>query len=182
MTLSEIQPTPLGPPLIGALLRMRLETVRERLLVGLHERGYDDLIPAHLPVLQYPGPQNMRPADLATATRMSKQALNYLLGQLEALGYLTREQDANDQRFKRVRMTPRGQALLEAERKIVHEIEAEWEQALGRDQFGQLRDLLTQLPVIAGPPRAARHNNISQRPARGTATSSALSPCDKSDR
>ena len=87
---------------------MRMETVRERMLAGLHERGYDDLIPAHLSVLQYPGPQNMRPADLAIATRMTKQALNYLLGQLEALGYLTREADANDQRFKRVRMTPRG--------------------------------------------------------------------------
>ncbi len=141
----EIQPTPLGPPLIGALLRMRLDTVRERMLTGLHDRGYDDLIPAHLTVLQYPGPQNMRPADLAISTRMSKQALNYLLGGLEALGYLTREADANDQRFKRVRMTPRGQAVLEAEREIVRQIEAEWEQALGPQRFAQLHDILTDL-------------------------------------
>jgi DNA-binding MarR family transcriptional regulator len=145
LTQSEAQPTPLGPPLIGALLRMRVEAVRERLLAGLHERGYADLIPAHLPVLQYPGPQDMRPADLAAATRMTKQALNYLLGQLEALGYLTREQDADDQRFRRVRMTPRGAAVLEAEREIVREIEAEWRQVLGPQRFVQLHDILTDL-------------------------------------
>ncbi len=145
LTLREIPPTPPGPPLIGALLRMRVEAVRERLLVGLHARGYDDLIPAHLPVLQYPGPQNVRPADLAATTRMTKQALNYLLGGLEALGYLTREQDANDQRFKRVRMTPRGAAMLKAEREIAHEIEAEWKQTLGPRRFAQLQDILTDL-------------------------------------
>ena len=130
---------------------MRMETVRERMLAGLHERGYDDLIPAHLSVLQYPGPQNMRPADLAIATRMTKQALNYLLGQLEALGYLTREADANDQRFKRVRMTPRGQAVLEAEREIVHDIEAEWERTLGPRRFTQLHDILTDLATGRPP-------------------------------
>ena len=76
------------PPLIGALLRMPFEAVRDRMLSGLHQRGYDDLIAAHLNVLQYPGPDNRRPSQLATSTRMTKQALNYLLGQLEHLGYL----------------------------------------------------------------------------------------------
>ena len=33
------------PPLIGALLRMPFETVRDRMLAGLHERGYTDLSP-----------------------------------------------------------------------------------------------------------------------------------------
>src|ERR1700745_1899648 len=89
------------PPLIGALLRIPFETVRERMLAGLHERGYTDLIAAHLDVFQYPGPDNQRPIDLAAQTRMSKQALNYLLGQLEQLGYLTREIDEGDQRSKR---------------------------------------------------------------------------------
>ena len=43
------------PPLIGALLRIPFETVRDRMLAGLHERGYTDLIAAHLDVFQYPG-------------------------------------------------------------------------------------------------------------------------------
>src|SRR5918994_2233001 len=133
------------PPLIGALLRVPFETVRDRMLAGLHARGYSDLVAAHLTVLQYPGPENQRPSDLATQTRMSKQALNYLLGQLERLGYLTRHGDDSDQRSKRIHLTPRGHTAIKAIREIVLEVEAEWERQLGPRKFAQLLDLLVQL-------------------------------------
>jgi DNA-binding MarR family transcriptional regulator len=139
------------PPLIGALLRLPFETVRDRMLAGLHERGFTDLVAAHLDVFQYPGPENRRPRQLATQTRMTKQALNYLLGQLQQLGYLTRETDQSDQRSKRIRLTPRGHAAIKAIREIVQDVEAEWEQQLGPREFAQLRDLLTQLYAIATP-------------------------------
>jgi DNA-binding MarR family transcriptional regulator len=140
------------PPLIGALLRMPFEAVRDQMLAGLHERGYTDLVPAHLTVLQYPGPENQRPSELATHTRMSRQALNYLLGQLEGLGYLTRHDDSADQRSKRIHLTYKGHAAIKAIREIVAEIEAEWEQQLGPRQFAQLRDLLAQLYAIVASP------------------------------
>jgi DNA-binding MarR family transcriptional regulator len=136
---------PPPPPLIGALLRMPFEVVRERMLDGLHERGFSDLVAAHLDVFQYPGPENQRPLDLAKHTRMSKQAMNYLLGQLEQLGYLTRLQDAQDQRFKRVHLTKRGRAAGKAIREIVLEVESDWERLLGRERVEALRDLLGQL-------------------------------------
>ena len=142
-----------GPPLIGALLRIPFETVRGRMLAGLHEAGFTDLIPAHLDVFQYPGPENMRPSELAAHTRMSKQALNYLLGQLEQLGYLTREADDTDQRSKRIRLTPRGRTAGMAIREIVQEVEGEWEQQLGARNFAQLRQLLEQLLPIASTNR-----------------------------
>jgi DNA-binding MarR family transcriptional regulator len=142
------------PPLIGALLRIPWETVRERMLTGLHQRGYSDLVAAHLNVLLYPGPENMRPSELAARTGMTKQALNYLLGQMEALGYLTRAQDSADQRFKRIQPTPRGRAAGAAMREIVMAIEADWTQKLGPRRFAQLRDILTQLSAStpADPP------------------------------
>ena len=136
------------PPLIGALLRIPFETVRDRMLAGLHERGYTDLIAAQLDVFQYPGPENLRPSELASQTRMSKQALNYLLGQLQQLGYLTRETDNSDQRSKRIHLTPRGHAVIKAIREIVQEVEAEWQRRLGPRKFAQLRDLLAQLHAI----------------------------------
>ena len=139
------------PPLIGALLRVPFETVRDRMLAGLHERGFTDLVAPHLDVFQYPGPENQRPLQLATQTRMTKQALNYLLGQLQQLGYLTRETDDNDQRSKRIHLTPRGHAATKAIREIVQDVETEWEQQLGARKFAQLRALLTQLYAIATP-------------------------------
>jgi DNA-binding MarR family transcriptional regulator len=134
-----------GPPLIGALLRVPWERVHERLLAGLHERGFTDLGAAHLTVLQWPGPDDLRPSELAARSRMSKQALNYLLGELERLGYLQRHDDPRDQRFKRIALTDRGRRAALAMRDIVREVETDWEQRLGPERFAQLRLLLTDL-------------------------------------
>jgi DNA-binding MarR family transcriptional regulator len=121
------------------------------MLAGLHERGFTDLVAAHLDVFQWPGPENQRPLELATQTRMTKQALNYLLGQLQQLGYLTREPDDRDQRSKRIHLTSQGHAVIRAIREVVRDVETEWEQELGPRKFAQLRKLLTQLNAIAGP-------------------------------
>src|SRR5215468_7294371 len=96
---------PVGPPLLGALLRMAFETVRLRMLGSLHEHGFDDLDAPHLNVLQYPGPDGMRPSELAARLGISKQALNYLLGELDRMGYLERRPDADDQRSRRIMLT-----------------------------------------------------------------------------
>ena len=134
-----------GPPLIGALLRMPLETVRRRMLERLHENGFDDLEPAHLVVLQYPGPQAKRPSELAAELQISKQALNYLLGELERLGYLERVPDPDDRRSKRIALSPRGMAIIPVIRGAVGEIETAWGKQLGRKRFEQLRSLLLDL-------------------------------------
>src|SRR5664279_3307693 len=74
-------------PLIGALMRMPVDAVRRRMLAELHAAGFTDLVMAHFAVLKYPGPQDLRPSDVATEAGMTKQATNYLLGQLEAVSY-----------------------------------------------------------------------------------------------
>ncbi len=136
---------PLGPPLIGALLRVPLDVVRARMLQRLHERGFDDIEPAHLPVLQYPGPQGSRPSELAGRLRMSKQAVNYLLGQLERQGYLERVPDPGDRRSKRVALTPRGRDAGLTIRDAVAEVERDWAAQLGERRFARLRALLADL-------------------------------------
>ena len=136
---------PLGPPLIGALLRIPLDRVRSRMLARLHERGFGDLVPAHLVVLQYPGPQGRRPSDLAAQLGTSKQALNYLLRELERLGYLKRHADEDDRRSTRIALTERGYAAGHVIRDAVREIEVEWAGKLGRRRFEQLRSLLIEL-------------------------------------
>src|SRR6187431_1244705 len=132
---------PFGPPLIGALLRMPWEAVQRHMLERLHERGFDDFDAAYLNVFQYPGPQGVRPSDLAARLRISKQALNYLLGELERLGYLERRQDPEDLRSKRIVLTARGTSAIGVIREAVSEMEASWAQQLGPKRFAQLQNL-----------------------------------------
>ena len=115
------------------------------MLERLHERGFDDLDAAHLNVFQYPGPQGARPSELAARLRMSKQALNYLLGQLERLGYLERQPDPDDLRSKRIALTPRGTSAIDVIREAVGEVEAAWAKQLGQKRFAELRGLLLEL-------------------------------------
>lgn len=136
---------PFGPPLIGALLRIPWEEVQRHMLERLHQRGFADLDLAHLNVFQYPGPQGTRPSELANRLRISKQALNYLLGQLERLGYLERRPDPDDLRSKRIALTGRGVSAGHAIREAVEEVETAWAQDLGPDRFAQLRNLLLDL-------------------------------------
>jgi DNA-binding MarR family transcriptional regulator len=136
---------PFGPPLIGALLRIPWEAVQRHMLERLHERGFDDLDAAHLNVFQYPGPQGARPSELAARLRISKQALNYLLGELERLGYLERRPDPDDLRSKRVALTVRGTSAISVIRDAVAELEATWARQLGPKRFAQLRNLLVDL-------------------------------------
>jgi DNA-binding MarR family transcriptional regulator len=136
---------PFGPPLIGALLRMPWQTVQRRMLDRLHEQGFTDLDAAHLHVFQYPGPQGARPSELAIRLGMSKQALNYLLGQLERLHYLKRQADPDDLRSKRVVLTKRGEAAIHVIRQAVSDLEIEWAQKVGPRHFAQLRRLLLRI-------------------------------------
>ncbi len=134
-----------GPPLIGALLRMPWEAVQRHMLERLHERGFEDFDAAYLNVFQYPGPQDARPSELAARLRMTKQAVNYLLGELERLDYLTRQPDPDDLRSKRVALTPRGKSAIRVIREAVGEMENSWAQQLGPKRFDQLRNLLLDL-------------------------------------
>jgi len=124
---------------------MPWEIVQSRMLERLHESGFDDFDAAHLRVFQYPGPQGARPSDLAAQLRISKQALNYLLTQLEQLDYLERRPDPDDKRSKRIVLTPRGTAAIRVIRRAVRELETAWTKQLGPKRFAQLRELLLEL-------------------------------------
>jgi DNA-binding MarR family transcriptional regulator len=137
------------PPLIGALLRMPWEAVQRHMLERLHERGFADFDAAYLNVFQYPGPRGARPSELAVRLRISKQALNHLLGQLEKLGYLERQADPDDLRSKRVALTTRGNSAIRVIREAVAEIEASWAEQLGTKRFAQFRQLLLDVSRLS---------------------------------
>ena len=135
-------------PLIGALLRIPWEAARDRLLESLHAAGFTDLNISHLAILLYPGPHGLRPSELAAQRQMSRQAVNYLLGQVEELGYLERRDDPADRRSKLITLTPRGRKIIPVMRNAMVALEHEWSTALGPERFADLRTLLTDLSAV----------------------------------
>jgi DNA-binding MarR family transcriptional regulator len=132
-------------PLIGALLRVPYEAVREHILERLHAAGFDDIDQAHFSVLEYPGPQGRRPSEVTAHARVSKQAMNYLLNQLEERGYFERRPDPDDARSKRIVLTRRGEAVRQTVRDAVSELERKWATLLGPARFAMLKRLLREL-------------------------------------
>lgn len=135
-------------PPVGALLRRPAVLVRHEVMASLHEAGFDDVLPAHLGVFQYPGPDGQRPGVLALRTQASKQAMNHLLHQLEAGGYLTRESHPDDRRTRVVRLTERGWGAMAVIRSTMSRVEREWRQELGEDVYDGLAVALEQLQEV----------------------------------
>lgn len=133
------------PPLIGALLRAPLDRVHRQILCALHAHGFTDITSAHFQVLRWPGPNGERPVELAQRSGMTRQAMNYLLGQLEELGYVERRVDANDVRSRTVHLTLRGTSTIGVIRDAVAELERDWEAQLGPEHWRQLKELLAGL-------------------------------------
>lgn len=115
------------------------------MLERLHANGFSDFDASYLIVFQYPGPQGQRPSELAARLRISKQALNHLLGQLERRGYVERQPGDDDKRSKRIALTARGILAGTTMREAVAELENNWTRQLGPKRFKQLRDLLHDL-------------------------------------
>ena len=140
-------------PAIGALTRMPHQAARAAVLEELRAAGFGDLNAAHLNVFQYPGPDGVQPSVLAERAMMSKQAMNHLLGQLEAKGYLRRAPkiDAGDARQRVVQLSERGRAAVAVIRIGLERIERDWRRRLGAERFDRLREDLVALNQMLGP-------------------------------
>jgi DNA-binding MarR family transcriptional regulator len=138
---------PTLPP-VGALLRRPALMVRHEVMNDLHQAGFSDVLPAHLGVFQYPGPDGQRPGVLATRTQASKQAMNHLLHQLESGGYIVRDSHPHDRRTRVVRLTERGWAAHSVIQQTTTRLERKWYQALGEDLYGALSTALERLQDV----------------------------------
>ena len=131
--------------LIGALLRVPAQAIHRRLVSELNAAGFGELRVPHMAVLQYPGPDGVRPGTLAERAGMSKQAMNQLLRSLEDLGYVTRSNAPDSGRARIIRFTQRGRAAYAKIHDILRDIEHQWSVELGARDFAQLKRLLLRV-------------------------------------
>lgn len=135
-------------PPVGALLRRPAVIIRHEVMASLRDAGFGDVLPAHLGVFQHPGPDGQRPGVLAMRTQASKQAMNHLLHQLEAGGYIIRESHPDDRRTRVVRLTQHGRDAEAVIRRTMARLEAQWRRALGDDVYSDLAHALAQLEDV----------------------------------
>ncbi len=97
----------------------------------------------HVKVLRFPPPENERPVDLAQRAGMTKQAMNYLLVQLEELGYVRRSPGEGSGR--RISLTDKGRRVAQIQRATVRAVEREWARKMGTRRFETFQAVLKEL-------------------------------------
>jgi DNA-binding MarR family transcriptional regulator len=127
---------------VGTLLRSAWHGFVDELFTRLAAEGFDDLRPAHSPVFQHLEPGGTRIGLLADRARMTNQSMGYLVDALEARGYVVREPDPADRRAALVVITDRGREQIAAARRLIADIEREWEEQIGSARMTALLDAL----------------------------------------
>jgi DNA-binding MarR family transcriptional regulator len=139
------QPVDTEDMLIGALRRVPAKAIHRRIISELNAAGFRELRLPHMAVLQFPGPDGVRPGMLAKGAGISKQAMNQLLRSLEAYGYVERSDSPDEGRARTVHLTARGHAPYGKIHDILREVEREWSAELGPRHFAQLKALLLRV-------------------------------------
>lgn len=139
---------PEQPPFIGALLHLCWQKVRARMFAVVQEAGYSDLLESHFAAFSYPLPDGVRPSDFARQVGMSRQAANYLVGQLERMGYLERRADRRGGR-RLIYLTRKGWKVVDVMWSALRQIQLEWADEVGARRFADFMTVLRKLAATA---------------------------------
>ena len=140
--------TPYDSLMIGALLAIPVQVIGRRVSAALAERGFTDYRPTYQVVFQWCRPEGSRLTELAERAGVTKQSMGEIIDVLEQRGYVERVPDPTDGRAILVRRTERGWEVNRVARQVVDQLQQEWAQALGKEQFAQLLHYLRHLAIL----------------------------------
>lgn len=135
---------------LGVVLRTAWQGFLRELFTRLAAEGFDDLRPAHSPVFQHLERGGTRIGVLAERAQMTNQSMGYLVDALESRGYVERRPDPADRRAALVLITDRGREEITAARRLIADIEREWEERIGSARMAALREALDALSAAIG--------------------------------
>ncbi len=131
-------------PHIGLLARLPYLEITKLSYEHLNDLGFKDIKPYHSAVFQSIG-EGARMTDMAMKANMTKQNMKHLLEHLEGAGYVERFPDETDRRAVLFKLTAKGWSFKNAAYKFVAELELEWAEVMGTEDFIQLKKLLARL-------------------------------------
>lgn len=126
--------------------------------------GYDDLRFADGLAFQHLIPEPRTIGDLAQRLDVTQQAVSKSVADLERRGYVTREVDPADARVRRVTLTHRATAAVEAGRRARAELATELADRFGLRRVEAARRLLAEVLEELGADVAVRRRRV--RPPR----------------
>lgn len=130
---------------VGVALWDAAQLWKARFDAAMIERGYPWFGQARSAVIPHVGRAGVRQADLVRHLRLSKQAVQQLVDELVADGIVERRPDPEDRRGRIVVFAPAGKRALADANTVKRQVEAEFRERLGADDFDRLAALLGRL-------------------------------------
>jgi len=134
--------------------------LNEQVSARIAAAGHPDLRFSHGFVFQHVVPGPLAIGELARRMRVSQQAASKAARELERLGYLEGSPDPSDGRVRRVGLSPRGHAAVEAGREARAAVAEELAATLGRERAAALRGELLAALDAAGGMEAVRARRV----------------------
>jgi len=137
---------------VATLMFIAYRAMDARVIHAMREAGFDVTV-AQARLAQRIAEDGSRLTDLAEQAQVTKQTASLLVAALEREGLVERIPDPDDGRARLIRFTRKGQAASKRAREVVMGVEQEWNDHLGPELSGCLREALTKLREIADPYR-----------------------------
>jgi DNA-binding MarR family transcriptional regulator len=132
-------------PTVPALVTLVAASGLPHLRAAFAAAGLDGIRPAQAVALVPLAAGGLHASDLADRLKVSRQAVAQGIAALERHGYVTRLPDPVDARARIIELTPRGRQALRVMRSNALDLEKRWQQILGEQRLGELRETLQKL-------------------------------------
>lgn len=136
------------PSAVGRL-RLAYDLGRTGMLARIHAAGHPDVTTAMIALFRFAGVDGRRPSEIAMTARLSKQATNDMLRELERLRYVGRHPDPTDGRARIIKLTKRGHALDTAVWTAGRQVEESWRDRFDDKHWATFNDVLDKLIATA---------------------------------
>jgi DNA-binding MarR family transcriptional regulator len=100
---------------------------------------------SHLRLLDSIDDQGTRPSAIAERSRITRQGVSQLLAHLEDHGFVHSIRDPADRRATLVTPTAAGAAMKSRTATAMSDVQARWQQRLGRDRYEEFTTCLKEL-------------------------------------
>lgn len=89
--------------------------------------------------------EGSRVVDLAQVNGLTKQAMSQIVAEIEQHEYISKKDDPNDGRARKIKLTAKGKKMIQDSMAAYDELEAEYEALIGREKLDILKEIVSEL-------------------------------------